>query len=540
MEKFIRRNTRILFVGTLLFFLFVSSCFSQDLNKVMEKYRAALATVSLAYVDSVNEEKLVENAIVGMLKELDPHSVYISKDELKEMNEPLVGNFEGVGIQFQILNDTIMVVAAIPGGPSEKLGIQAGDKIIKIEKDIVAGVGVKNSDVMTRLRGDKGTKVKVFISRGGSDKLVEYVITRDKIPIYSVDAAYMATPEIGYIKINRFAQNTMDEFYSSMKELQAKGLQHLILDLRGNGGGYLHVAIALADEFLPDKKMIVYTQGLRQPKVESFSTSNGSFIKGKVVILIDEFSASASEIVSGAVQDWDRGLIIGRRSFGKGLVQKPFPLPDGSAMRLTTARYYTPTGRSIQKPYENGTDAYNKDLTNRFNHLEHIHVDSIKLPDSLKYFTPSGRTVYGGGGIMPDIFIPVDTSFSSEFYTEILRKNLLNQFVLSYLDKNRKDFSSRYPNIDAFKANFNVDETLYDEFFALAKKEGIDPSQYAVEKSSEMIKNQIKALFARNLWKTGSYYEITNEYNEAFKKAISVIQDDSFEKMKLNYNGKIK
>lgn len=530
---------QFLLVFTGLFFsIFVHA---QSTTKAAEKFRTTLNIVSAAYVDTVDADKLVEDAIIGMLDKLDPHSVYISKEEVKEMNEPLIGNFEGVGIQFQILKDTILVVNAIPGGPSEKLGIQAGDKIIKVNDTLVAGVGIKNNDVLKKLRGDKGTKVKVAIQRGNNKELIDYVIIRDKIPIYSVDAWYMATPEIGYIRITRFAQTTMEEYEKAIRELKSQGMKNLILDLRGNGGGFLHVATALADEFLPDKKLIVYTEGSKQARQDSYATSKGYFESGKLVILIDEASASASEIVSGAVQDWDRGLIIGRRSFGKGLVQKPYNLPDGSMIRLTTARYYTPSGRCIQKPYEEGKEAYNKDLSERFKHGEHLYADSIKLPDSLKYQTlVNKRTVYGGGGIMPDIFVPVDTSFTSEFYTKIQSKGLQSQFVLTYLERNREDLKKQYIDAKLFREKFTVTPELFNEFLAFAEKENIKADEEHLKRSRKVLEMQIKALIGRNLFNESLSAQIFNDSNEAYLKALEVLQDKTFEKMKIKSDGKYK
>ena len=504
------------------------------INEAVQKFNSVLFDIDNYYVDSTKTKKLVADAISGMLETLDPHSVYIPKEDLEETNEPLNGNFEGVGIQFNILFDTITVISPISGGPSEKVGIQAGDKIVKIEGVNVAGMKIKNDDVLKKLRGPKGTKVTVSMLRRGVTELLDFTITRDKIPLYSIDAAYMATPTVGYIKLSRFAQTSMTEFAEALKTLKEKGAKDLIFDLNDNGGGFLNIAFEIADQFLSDNKLIVYTEGIKSPKKTYTSTSKGEFEKGRLVVLVDEGSASASEIVSGAIQDWDRGLLIGRRTFGKGLVQNQFPLPDGSAMRLTIARYYTPVGRCIQKAYDGKLEDYYKDLNNRFKHGELTNVDSIHFPDSLKYYTPNKKLVYGGGGIMPDVFIPLDTSKSSTYYTNLIRKGVLNQFTLSYIDKNRKNLLAKYPTFEEYKKNFNMDEGMMSELIAAAEKEKIKRDEKGLLTSGDVIRLQVKALIARDLWKNDNYYEVINEINDSYQKALEALKNDTFKKYKIN------
>ena len=523
----------------LIFSLVLSSfcSFGQFSSEGARKFDVLLQYINYAYVDSTDEEKLVEDAIVNVLKELDPHSVYIPEEELKKMNEPLVGNFEGIGIQFNILKDTLVVVSPISGGPSEKVGILAGDKIITVNGESIAGVGLKNSDVQDKLRGKKGTKVNVGVQRRSTNGLLDFTITRDEIPIFSVDASFMATPDIGYIKINRFAKNTDEEFKEGLDKLKKQHMKHLIIDLSGNGGGYLRTAIQLADEVLNDKKLIVFTEGSKSPKQEYYTASEGGFEKGKLVILIDEGSASASEIVTGAVQDYDRGLVIGRRSFGKGLVQKPFSLPDGSAIRLTVARYYTPSGRCIQRPYEEGKDEYYNELARRFEHGELMNEDSISFPDSLKYQTiNSKRTVYGGGGIMPDIFIPIDTSMYSEYFGLVNRKGLFNEFTLLYMDNHRKELEEKYKTVAEFSSSYNAEENLFNDFIDYAEKNDIEKNEEQINTSKKLILTRLKALVARNIWGTSAFYQIANELNNSYLKAIEEINSDSFKKEKLVYN----
>lgn len=508
-----------------------------DQKETIQKFGTALQIINFAYVDSVDSPELVEDAIIAMLKELDPHSAYISKEEVERVNEPLEGSFEGIGVTFQLFNDTILVVAPVPDGPSDKLGIIAGDKIVKIDGVSSVGDKIDNQYVMDRLRGEKGTVVSVAIKRAGRSKLIDFDIVRDKIPLTSIDATYMAAPKVGYIKLTRFSRTSMDEFKESVAKLKKEGMEDVILDLRGNSGGYLNIAVELGDEFLSDGKLIVYTEGLRNPREDFLATSAGSFDKkGKVIVLINEGSASASEIVSGAVQDWDRGLVVGRRSFGKGLVQRPFRLPDGSVIRLTTARYHTPTGRCIQKPYEEGVDEYYKDFKNRLDHGELVSADSIQFPDSLKYYTPGGRIVYGGGGVMPDVFIPIDSTRFSDYYTDLVRKGVFNEFTMSYLDKNRTDLLNEYPGIDEFIANFEVSGEMFTDFTANAEKLKVtrnEEDKYYYP--DENIKVQIKALVARNLWDTNAYFKVISAIDNELSTAIDLLKDGSmFSELKLD------
>jgi carboxyl-terminal processing protease len=494
----------------------------------------AMQIIKYAYVDSVDEKKLTDEALRAMVKGLDPHSVYISPEELREANEPLVGKFEGVGIQFNIHEDTILVTQTIPGGPSEKLGIKAGDRIVKIDGINVANVKITNNDVLKKLRGDKGTKVTVGIYRRGLSDLIDYTITRDQIPLFCVDAAYQVAPGVGYIKISRFADSAVEEFVKALDALKKQGITSLILDLQGNGGGYLNRAVGLADEFLGDGKKIVYTRGRTSAPEDYNASPLGNWEKGKVAVLIDESSASASEIVSGAIQDWDRGLIIGRRSFGKGLVQKPYQLPDGSVIRLTIAHYYTPSGRNIQKPYQLGDDEeYDLDISNRLKHGELFYQDSIHFDDTTKYFTNNKRLVRGGGGIMPDLFVPLDTSMNTQYYSDLLRKNVLNDFTISYADNHRNELKGKYADVFAFKSGFDIDDKLMNEILAAAEKAGVKMDQAQFKTSEKLIRLVVKAQIARNLWDTNAYFVIINDINNALNKAVQAIQDNTFEKLKI-------
>ncbi len=488
------------------------------LAQVMDK-------VSRFYVDSINEEEVVERTITEMLHELDPHSSYLSKEELELLNEQLEGEFEGIGVSFNILEDTIYIIRAISGGPSERVGIRGGDRIIRVEEENVAGTGITTRDVQRLLKGPKGTRVNVTVLRRGVDELLPFAITRDKIPVYSLDASYMVDHRIGYIKLARFSHTTINEFVTAVEELRDQGMQDLILDLSGNGGGWLPVAVDLADHFLSGSKEIVSTDG-RTTARKYLARKKGLFEEGNLVIMIDRNSASASEIVSGAVQDWDRGVIVGRRSFGKGLVQQPFILSDGSMIRLTVARYYTPTGRLIQKPYEDGYEEYAMDFIHRYNRGELESSDSIVFPESQRYKTLlKNRTVYGGGGIMPDYFVPIDTSEYSEYYRQLINLGILNQFTLQYVDQHRDDFLRDYPDFRSYREHYIPTQRQLDELNAFAAQEGLDFNEEQWEISREQVQMLFKGYVARDLWDTGSFYEIYNPSDEVYHKAVEILQD---------------
>ncbi len=526
----------VIFIG--LFLIMSPRIFGQSdaVNEAADKYKSLLYYLEEMYVDSVDVEELTEIAISKMLDKLDPHSLYYSKKDLEAANEPLKGSFDGIGIQFNILKDTILVVSPISGGPSEKLGIIAGDKIIEIDGENVAGIGIKNTDVMKKLKGPKGTKVVVGIKRGKSNQIIDFEITRDKIPLYSVDAVYMVDDHIGYIKVNRFAKETVKELNKGIDSLKNQGMTDLILDLQGNGGGYLRTAENMADQFLSGDKLIVFTEGRAFPVSEAHAKYKGSFENGRLVVLIDQGSASASEIVSGAIQDWDRGVIVGRRSFGKGLVQRQVPLPDGSGVRLTVQHYYTPSGRCIQKSYAEGTEAYHLEKYKRFESGELFSMDSIHFPDSLKYKTKlRGRTVYGGGGITPDIFVPLDTTMNSEFFSNLVRSGVFNQFALNYVDKHRSSLMKQYPTEADFINNFKITPDIYKNFYAKAKKEEVTYDEKGEKTSARAIDLRLKALIGRNLYSSNTFYHIINDLGPTYKRAIEILHDGEYDNLNIDH-----
>lgn len=488
------------------------------------KFGRLLRLIDSYYVDSANIDELTEKAIVNVLSELDPHSVYMSKDEVEKMNEPLVGNFEGIGISFNIFRDTLLVTTTISGGPSEKVGLLAGDRIVEVDSKNIAGIGLKNSDVFDMLRGDKGTTVNLKVFRKNNPELLDFTIVRDKIPINSLDASYMINESTGLIKLNKFSATTTEEFVTAIKDLKRQNIQNLILDLRGNGGGYLTKAIELSEQFLKNQDLVVYTSGLNEPKKDYLASAAGEFKKGNLVVLVDENSASASEIVAGAIQDWDRGIIIGRRSFGKGLVQKPYYLTDGSMIRLTTAHYYTPSGRCIQKPYDEGIKEYRKDYENRLTSGEMYNADSIVFSDSLKYKTLlNGRTVYGGGGVMPDIFVPVDTSLHYVYGNRLRRNNIVYNFALGYIDKNREEIKSKYPAFKDFDSKFEISDEVINEIAENGVKEGIEKNEESFLFIKKDLKKEVKAYIARDLYTRDDFYKILFKDDETVLEALKVI-----------------
>lgn len=514
--------------GTLILtlFLFSQPASSQVMNEGTFKIARTLSLIDAFYVDSVNLDMLTEKAIIAILKNLDPHSTYISAKDVKEMNEPLNGNFEGIGVQFNLLRDTIIIIEPISGGPSEKVGIKAGDRILTIDKENVAGTGITTAGVRSRLMGDKGTTVNITVLRKGEKAPLDFTIIRDKIPIYSLDASYMLDKETGYIKLNKFAATTEKEFSDAVADLKSKNMQNLVLDLRGNGGGYMLAATELASKFFSKEKLIVYISGRKHPRQDYNSSGNGSLSSARVVILTDEQSASASEILAGAIQDWDRGIIMGRRTFGKGLVQNGFYLTDGSMIRLTIARYYTPSGRLIQSPYNEGYDKYMENFFKRYTDGELMNADSTHFPDSLKYRTlVNKRVVYGGGGIMPDVFVAADTSYSSSYFSRLAGKNILNSFALEYFDKNRDILNAKYKTFDNFKLNFQFTPDDIKTFIAKGEAEGVKFDEAQFNKSRDEILLILKGLVSTNIWQVNQYFQIINENDKVIERALKVISD---------------
>lgn len=521
---------------TLIFLLNIISSFAQVSENQIYKLTQVFRNISNYYVDSINENELINAAIIKTLRDLDPHSCFYSKDEVDELNRDLEGRFNGVGINYNIIRDTVRILSTIKNGPSEKAGLLAGDRIIFVEGKNIAGTGVTDEYLRALLTGNKGTKVKLSVARLGKKKLTNFVIERDLIKVSSIEAAYMVNPDVAYLKLERFSGTTVDDFNREAAELIKKGAKHLIIDLRDNGGGYLQAAVRIVDNFLDPESLIVYTEGNKSTKSEYFASKSEKLPFSRLVIIIDEGSASASEIVCGAVQDWDRGIIVGRRSFGKGLVQRPFYLADGSMMRLTVARYYTPSGRCIQKPYNGNYNEYYNDIENRLKNGEMTDADSIKNADSLKFNTLiNKRVIYAGGGITPDIFVPLDTAMYPEIYQKIASSGILTTFIHDYVDYKREYFNTVFSDFEVFNEKFNIDislirnlvyKTWNDKFVGTTKEETI-----AILNSDNNVKTHIKALIANDLWQSCAYYKILNQNSKIFSKAVEVISDnDKYQK----------
>lgn len=498
-----------------------------------QKLRMAEYAIEKFYVDDVNSSELVENAIKGMLEHLDPHSSYTDPEETSEMTEQLDGEFEGIGIQFQMKEDTLYVIQTIAGGPSERVGILAGDRIVMVNDTAIAGVKMKQRDIMKRLRGKKGTMVEVLVKRGNEN--ISFRIKRDKIPVTSIDAAYMIAPGVGYIRLSRFGEKSYQEFMEKVKLLKKQGMERLIFDLSDNGGGYLNSATQLANEFLSAGNLIVYTEGRRSSRHATNATGFGSLKDMKIAVVVNQYSASASEIFSGAIQDWDRGVVVGRRTFGKGLVQRPFPFADGSLIRLTIARYYTPSGRCIQKPYDKGNDAYARDIIDRYNNGELTSADSIHFPDSLRYTTlRSKRVIYGGGGIMPDRFVPFDTTQYTKYYRSLVAKGVINTFSVNYVDKNRKQLKRQYKTEEDFCSRFSVSDDMVEELTQLGLREKVEINKEDLKTSAPLIRRVLKSMIARDLWTMDAYFRVYNEENDIVQEALRIISDDALYDRVLN------
>lgn len=526
-KHFPYRTSRLAWLLFLGLFPFLSACAQLQIDfgpeSALRKLQMAEVAINNYYVDSVDESKLVEDAIRGMLEKLDPHSSYTNAKETKSLNEPLQGDFEGIGVQFNIVDDTLVVMQPTTGGPSEKVGILAGDRIIAVNDTAIAGVKMDWSDIVRRLRGKRGTKVTLTVIRRGVDKPLSFIVKRAKIPVLSVDAAYMIRPGIGFVRLENFGEKTHEEMMCAIDSLKKLGMTDLILDLQDNGGGYLEAAARIANEFLSDGDMIVYTEGLHAPRREFKAFGNGRLQQGRVVVLVNEFTASAAEIVSGAIQDHDRGTIVGRRSFGKGLVQRPFGLPDGSMIRLTIAHYYTPSGRCIQKPYKKGDKKdYEMDIEYRLKHGELTNPDSIHFADSLRYYTlKEHRAVYGGGGIMPDVFVPLDTLKYTRLHRQLAAKSIVINNYLKYVDANRKQLRKQWKTFEDFAARYEVPQALLDTFFAQGNKEKIVPKDDEEQQCTiPYLRLQLKALVARDLWTMNEYFRVWNEENDIVRRAL--------------------
>ena len=532
---------KLLLIPTLLIIGIIAT--AQYAATPLNKLRMAEVAISQYYVDTVDENKLVEDAIRGMLNELDPHSAYSTAEETRELNEPLQGNFSGIGISFNMTKDTLYIIQTVAGGPSEKVGVLAGDRIIKVNDTIIAGVKMKNSEIMKRLKGPKGTSVNITVLRRQTNSsipdTIEFRIVRDKIPINSVDAAYMADATTGYIRINKFAAETANEFIEATKKLKKEGMKNLIIDLTDNGGGYLNAAVELVSELIEKGKIVVYTEGNASPRHNNLSNPKKSkplFADGRLVIMTNQYSASAAEITAGAIQDWDRGVIVGRRTYGKGLVQRPFPFPDGSMIRLTVAHYYTPTGRDIQKPYEKGDQrSYAQDLLDRYNRGELMHADSIHYIDSLKVQTlVNARTMYGGGGISPDKFVPLDTMKNSKYYRNIVAKGLLNQYAIKYVDEHRKELKKQFKKDHDFVERFCITDEMLDELKLMADAEKIEFNQEEFDICKPLLRTYLKGLIGRDIYESETFFKVVNLDNDIFKEALRIINSDEYDTLLKN------